>query len=134
MAPRSAPVPRGVVDLQTRGSRLQRPGRAHRRRPPEERRGTTTIDYEAVAASGALLVEDGYEEPESGMTPLAVPKLVPPDVPLTAGGPPETVLPPEPDEARAALTHADPAGALELLAPHVDDGWCRGGGNQYPYQ
>ena len=26
---------------------------------------------EAVAASGALLVEDGYEEPESGLTPLA---------------------------------------------------------------
>jgi DNA-binding transcriptional MocR family regulator len=40
--------------------------------------GVTTADkrrdeiVRAVAASGALLVEDGYEEPESGISPLAV--------------------------------------------------------------
>lgn len=34
-------------------------------------RETREAILEAVASSGALLVEDGYEEPESGMTPLA---------------------------------------------------------------
>src|SRR6185295_14707223 len=42
------------------------------------------------------------------------------DVPLTAGGPPETVLPPEPEEARAALERAR-AEPLERRRAAVSD-------------
>src|ERR1700693_3501458 len=42
------------------------------------------------------------------------------DVPLTAGGPPETVLPPEPDEAHAALERAR-AEPLERRRAAVSD-------------
>jgi Protein of unknown function (DUF3151) len=42
------------------------------------------------------------------------------DVPLSAGGPPETVLPPEPDEARAALERAR-AEPLERRRAAVSD-------------